>query len=70
MTVVLGLIVTIAPTAGSVLGGYLTEVFSWHALFLVNIVPGLLIAACTLFFVRVDKPDWCPCARQLAGGRG
>jgi MFS transporter, DHA2 family, multidrug resistance protein len=58
MTVVLGLIVTIAPTAGPVLGGYLTEAFSWQALFLVNIVPGLLIAACTLFFVQVDKPDW------------
>lgn len=58
MTVVLGLIVTIAPTAGPVLGGYLTETMSWHALFLINIVPGILITLCTLIFVHVDQPDW------------
>ncbi len=58
ITVVLGLIVTLAPTTGPVLGGYLTEVLSWHALFLVNLVPGFLIGLLTLFFVRVDKPDW------------
>ncbi len=58
MTVVLGLIVTIAPTAGPVLGGYLTEMFSWHALFLVNIAPGAAITLGTLLFVRVDRPNW------------
>lgn len=58
MTVVVGLVVTIAPTAGPVLGGYLTEVLSWHALFLINIGPGLLITCCTLFLVHVDQPDW------------
>ena len=58
MTVVAGLVVTIAPTAGPVLGGYLTESYSWHALFLINLVPGALITLCVLVFVDVDKPDW------------
>ncbi|MGD9601697.1 MAG: DHA2 family efflux MFS transporter permease subunit [Gammaproteobacteria bacterium] len=58
ITVLVGLIVTIAPTAGPVLGGYLTETMSWHALFLVNLVPGALITLGTLVFVHVDRPDW------------
>ena len=58
MTVVVGLVVTIAPTAGPVLGGYLTQAFSWHALFLINLAPGFLVGLCTLLFVRVDKPEW------------
>lgn len=58
MTVVAGLVVTIAPTAGPVLGGYLTESYSWHALFLINLLPGTLITLCVAIFVNVDKPDW------------
>ncbi len=58
MTVVVGLVVTVAPTAGPVLGGYLTEAVSWKALFLVNLVPGLLATLLTLLFVRVDEPEW------------
>ena len=58
MTVVVGLVVTVAPTAGPVFGGYLTESYSWHALFLINLLPGLVITLCVLAFVRVDSPDW------------
>jgi DHA2 family multidrug resistance protein len=58
MVVVVGLVVTVAPTAGPVLGGYLTEFISWKALFMVNLVPGLLVAGLTWLYVRVDKPDW------------
>jgi hypothetical protein len=50
--------VTVAPTAGPVLGGYLTEAVSWKALFLVNLVPGVLVCLATWRFVRVDEPDW------------
>jgi DHA2 family multidrug resistance protein len=58
MTIVVGLVVTIAPTAGPVLGGYLTESVSWKALFLINVLPGLLVTLATALFVRVDEPDW------------
>ncbi|MGR8931993.1 MAG: DHA2 family efflux MFS transporter permease subunit [Gammaproteobacteria bacterium] len=58
MVIVVGMVVTVAPTAGPVLGGYLTEVISWKALFLINFLPGLLVCLATWLFVRVDEPDW------------
>jgi len=58
MVIVVGLVVTVAPTAGPVLGGYLTEAVSWKLLFLINVVPGLLVCLSTWLFVRVDEPDW------------
>lgn len=58
MVILVGLVVTVAPTAGPVLGGYLTETVSWKALFLINLVPGLLVSLATWLFVRVDEPDW------------
>ncbi len=58
MVVVVGLVVTVAPTAGPVLGGYLTDSISWKALFLVNLLPGVLVTVLVWLFVRVDEPEW------------
>ncbi len=58
MVIVVGLVVTVAPTAGPVLGGFLTETVSWKALFLVNLIPGFLVTLCVWLFVRVDEPEW------------
>jgi DHA2 family multidrug resistance protein len=58
MTIVVGMVVTVAPTIGPVLGGYLTEMVSWKALFLINLLPGLLVSLATWLLVRVDEPDW------------
>ncbi len=58
MSIVLGLIVTIAPTIGPILGGYLTEAYNWQVLFLINIVPGVLVCMAVWLFVDIDKPDW------------
>jgi DHA2 family multidrug resistance protein len=58
MGIVVGMVVTVAPTAGPVLGGYLTEVVSWKALFLINLLPGLLVTLSTWLFLKVDEPDW------------
>jgi DHA2 family multidrug resistance protein len=58
MTIVLGLIVTMAPTIGPVLGGYLTNSFSWQLLFLINIIPGILVCFFVARFLDIDKPDW------------
>ena len=54
----IGMVATLAPTIGPTAGGYLTDHFSWHWLFLVNVVPGCLVAAAVWFLVDFDKPDW------------
>ena len=58
MVIVVGLVVTVAPTAGPVFGGYLTDAVSWKALFLVNLLPGFLVTLLAWLFVRVDEPEW------------
>src|SRR5919107_1538126 len=54
---IIGLVATLAPTIGPTLGGYLTDLFSWHWLFLVNIVPGILVTISTYLLVDFDEPD-------------
>ncbi len=56
--VMVGMISTLAPTLGPTVGGYLTAAFSWHWLFLINLIPGLVVAAVAWNYVRVDKADW------------
>lgn len=52
-----GLTVTLAPTIGPTVGGYLTDLFSWHWLFLVNVIPGIAATLLAWFLVDFDKPD-------------
>jgi DHA2 family multidrug resistance protein len=54
---IIGLVATLAPTIGPTVGGYLTDLFSWHWLFLVNIVPGIIVSTATWFLIDFDKPD-------------
>lgn len=57
VTVVIGLVATMAPTLGPTLGGYLTASFSWHWLFLINVVPGAIVATTVFLAVNVDRPN-------------
>jgi len=54
---VIGLVATLAPTIGPTVGGYLTDLFSWHWLFLVNIVPGVLVSIAAWLLIDFDEPD-------------
>src|SRR5262245_39662188 len=36
-----GLLAVLAPTLGPVVGGWITDSYSWHWLFLINVVPGV-----------------------------
>ncbi len=58
MSVVIGLTATLAPTIGPTLGGWLTERFSWHYLFLINVPVGLGVAAAVWTWMKIDRPDW------------
>jgi MFS transporter, DHA2 family, multidrug resistance protein len=57
VSVMIGLVATMAPTLGPTLGGYLTQSLSWHWLFLINVAPGLLVTGLVWTFVNVDKAD-------------
>ncbi len=56
-SVVMGLIVTLAPTVGPTLGGHLTEWLSWRWLFFINVVPGLLVLFLVGRYANFDKGD-------------
>jgi MFS transporter, DHA2 family, multidrug resistance protein len=47
----------LAPTLGPVIGGWITDDWSWHWLFYINIVPGTAVAVLAPAFVRMDEPD-------------
>ncbi len=54
---VIGIIASIAPTLGPVVGGYITDTLNWHWLFYVNLIPGILITVAVPVLVRIDEPD-------------
>ncbi|MDW6025376.1 DHA2 family efflux MFS transporter permease subunit [Mesorhizobium sp. BAC0120] len=53
----IGLVATLAPTIGPTVGGYLSNTFSWHWLFLVNVVPGVMVTAAAWSLIDFDKPN-------------
>jgi MFS transporter, DHA2 family, multidrug resistance protein len=55
---VVGLIATLAPTIGPTVGGYLTDAYSWHWLFFINVVPGIIVTVTTFLLVDFDQPDF------------
>jgi DHA2 family multidrug resistance protein len=55
--VLISLILNLSSTVGPSLGGYLTDTYSWHWLFLVNIVPGTAVAIAVWLLIDIDKPD-------------
>src|SRR6266567_4031843 len=57
LMVIISMIFNVSGTMGPTIGGFLTDTFSWHWLFLVNIVPGLLVAAVVWVTIDIDKPD-------------
>jgi len=58
LMVVISLILNLSSTVGPTVGGYLTDTYSWHWLFLVNIVPGIFVAGTVWTLIDVDKPNW------------
>jgi DHA2 family multidrug resistance protein len=55
---VIGLVVTVAPTIGPTLGGYITETISWHFMFLLNVIPGIFVCVTVFLYVDFDKPNY------------
>jgi len=56
-TTIGGVAAVLAPTIGPVVGGWITETWSWPWLFLINVVPGLIAAGATPFLLPRQKTD-------------
>ncbi|MGB6637008.1 MAG: MFS transporter, partial [Bradyrhizobium sp.] len=55
---IIGLVATLAPTIGPTVGGVITDLMSWHWLFFINVVPGIIITVGVLALVDFDNPDF------------
>ncbi|MDB6138262.1 MAG: drug resistance transporter, EmrB/QacA subfamily, partial [Verrucomicrobiaceae bacterium] len=55
---VIGALGSLAPTLGPTVGGWITDNYSWHWLFYVNLIPGIFVAVVVPLLVRIDKPDF------------
>ncbi|MDR6958184.1 DHA2 family multidrug resistance protein [Pseudomonas brassicacearum] len=53
----IGAIASMAPTLGPVVGGWITDISSWHWLFYINLVPGLFVTFAVPMLVKVDRPN-------------
>ena len=54
---IVGGLASLAPTFGPVVGGWITDNWSWHWLFYVNVVPGVMVAVLVPVLVDIDRPD-------------
>ena len=50
-TTLAGVMAVLAPTVGPLVGGWITQTWSWHWLFLINVLPGLVAAALAAGFL-------------------
>jgi len=62
-TTMAGIMAVLAPTVGPVVGGWITETWSWHWLFLINVAPGVTAAAATPFLLPGAYPRFTDLAR-------
>ena len=56
-TTLAGVVAVLAPTVGPIVGGWITSTWSWHWLFLVNVVPGIVAVGVAAWLVPRSAPD-------------
>lgn len=54
---IVGMIVTMAPTLGPSLGGWITEALDWRWLFFVNVIPGIAVIGLVWRYGDFDRGD-------------
>jgi DHA2 family multidrug resistance protein len=57
-TTLAGVLAVLAPTVGPLAGGWITQTYSWHWLFFINVAPGIAVALLAARFVPAGKPDY------------
>jgi DHA2 family multidrug resistance protein len=56
-TTVGGVVAVLAPTVGPIVGGWITETWSWPWLFLINIIPGVIAASLAPLLLPRQQTD-------------
>lgn len=72
---IFGLTVTFAPAIGPTIGGWLTDTYSWHLIFYINLLPGAALIAMIAYGLdpaplRLDRlrgADWAGIACMALG---
>jgi DHA2 family multidrug resistance protein len=57
-TTAAGVLAVLAPTIGPVVGGWITETYSWRWLFLINLAPGVIAACASVWLLPRERPAW------------
>jgi DHA2 family multidrug resistance protein len=66
-TTIGGVVAVLAPTVGPIVGGWITETWSWPWLFLINVIPGLIAASATPFLLPRKTADFGALAKLDVG---
>jgi MFS transporter, DHA2 family, multidrug resistance protein len=53
-----GVAAVLAPTIGPVVGGWITDTWSWPWLFLINVIPGIIAATATPLLLPPQETDF------------
>ncbi|MGC8535980.1 MAG: DHA2 family efflux MFS transporter permease subunit [Rhizomicrobium sp.] len=56
-TTMAGVLAVLGPTVGPIVGGWITQTYSWHWMFLINVVPGLFSGVATVWLLPVERPN-------------
>jgi MFS transporter, DHA2 family, multidrug resistance protein len=57
-TTIAGVLAVLAPTLGPIVGGWITQTWSWHWLFLINVIPGIVACMAGWLFLPRERPDF------------
>ena len=56
-TTIAGVLAVLAPTVGPIVGGWITETYSWHWLFLINLGPGIVCAVLAVWLLPRERSN-------------
>ena len=56
-TMIAGVMAMLAPTLGPTVGGFITDRYSWHWLFLINVPAGIVVAGLAAWAVTIEPPE-------------
>src|SRR5665213_2880508 len=62
-TTIAGVLAVLAPTVGPIVGGWITETYTWHWLFLINVAPGVLASIGAVVLLPAEPTDFRQASR-------